>query len=332
MRNRKKILVLCLTAELVIFAVILIMIGKEAGNFSAAVGKNEVPDSNAESLPVATESIRNESSTESGIEALPDYADSLSISSGSSNVYPDLSGSSTPAAAQKPQINSFLTDISALDAGYVFTEGQFDAASPEQYFTAVPIPDAVFERINGKSYRENDNISLDQLRYLKVVHYNFDHQVQVGEIIVNAALASDFLSVFQELFADGYEICQMHLVDDYWTGDPITTDTASIDMDNTSAFNYRTATNSSKLSNHAFGCAVDLNPLENPYVTFSDSGAAHVYHDNAEQYKDNRTSDEPHVITHEDTAFNVFKKYGFSWGGDWNNPRDYQHFEKEVSR
>lgn len=348
MKNRNKMIRLCFAGEIILLGLILVLVAIRIGNLtkvsaqkSAQAASSGVADTASGSVKSAaddsrekTDNLNNVLGSAAESETVPVYAGAASAGTSSDVTVPaDASQGSTASAvsAQPTAANHYLTDISGLDAGYVFTEGQFDASNTAQYFTASPISDTVYARIIGKSYRENNDISLDQLRYLKVVHYNFDHQVQVGEIIVNAALASDFLSVFQELFADNYEIRQMHLVDNYWTGDPITTDTASIDKDNTSAFNYRTATNSSKLSNHAFGCAVDLNPLENPYVSFSDSGAAHTYHENAQQYKDNRTSDEPHVITHEDIAYQVFINHGFEWGGDWGNPKDYQHFDKAVS-
>ena len=99
--------------------------------------------------------------------------------------------------------------------------------------------DSVYNRIYGKSYYENKNIGLQDLRYLKMLHYNFNHEIQVGEMIVNAAISRDVLSVFQELFAAEYEIQSMRLIDDYWTGDGDSSDSNSIDNNNTSAFCYR---------------------------------------------------------------------------------------------
>lgn len=261
----------------------------------------------------------------------------ISVTDGSKN---DASIAVAATSTEEPSTTSipvtvtpsFITDSSNIAAGSVITDGYFDWSNTNQYFISQEIVegDAVYQRIIEKSYRVNDDIGLSDLRYLKVVHYNFDGQIQVGEIIVNARLADDFLGIFKELFASKYQIRQMHLVDDYWTGDGDTTDTASIEVDNTSAFNYRRATGSSHLSQHAYGCAIDLNPMENPYVVFDDDGNVSTHHDNAQQYKENRTAAEAHVITHEDIAFMIFQKYGFTWGGDWNNPKDYQHFQKEL--
>lgn len=200
----------------------------------------------------------------------------------------------------------------------------------DTYFVVktIEVGDAVYERINGKSYRENNDIGLDQLRYLLVAHYNFNHEIQVGEIIVNAAISEDVLNIFKELFAAEYEINSMYLIDNYWTGEGTSSDTASIQENNTSAFCYRVITGGSSLSNHAYGCAIDINPQQNPYIWYSEDGAQ-WYHENAAPYVD-RTTGDPHVIVEGDVCCDIFKKYGFSWGGNWSNPVDYQHFEKQL--
>lgn len=215
-----------------------------------------------------------------------------------------------------------------MQPGTILSTDQLNFDELSRYFTAVPIEagDAVYSRINGKSWQENDHISLSDLRYLKVLHYNFGGQIQVGELIVNKSIAEDVISIFEELFSCGYQIQSMYLIDNYWTGDPDDSDTASIDANNTSAFCYRPITNGTKLSNHAYGLAIDINPQQNPYVSYS-SGSPKWYHENANDYIA-RDTGRPHVITHEDAAFLIFQKYGFTWGGDWNNPKDYQHFEK----
>lgn len=218
------------------------------------------------------------------------------------------------------------TDWLLVQVGSVMNETQIDYAHLENYFVAYEIPENIYNQINGKSYRENPDVSLDSLRYMKVLHYNFNHEIQVGELIVAAELQSDFLNIFKELFEAEYEIQSMYLVDNYWTGDPTSTDSASIDENNSSAFLYRPATGSSKLSKHAYGRAIDINPQQNPYVSYT-SGSPVWSHENANDYIDRNTG-LPHVITHEDACYKIFTKYGFTWGGDWNNIKDYQHFQK----
>lgn len=216
-----------------------------------------------------------------------------------------------------------------IPAGKKINGASVNMESLDQYFLASEIPDDVYQRINGKSYRENPDIALEDLRYLKMLHYNYDHQIQVGEMIVNAQLAQEICNIFKELFQNEYEINSMYLVDNYWTGDGDGSDYASIDVNNTSAFNYREQTGGGKLSNHAYGCAIDLNPMENPYVVYDGDTPVEWAHSNADPYID-RNSGAAHVITHEDLCYQIFAKYGYSWGGDWSNPKDFQHFEKRL--
>ncbi|MBQ4530585.1 MAG: M15 family metallopeptidase [Lachnospiraceae bacterium] len=194
------------------------------------------------------------------------------------------------------------------------------------YFTSEPISEDVTIRISGKSYTENHRITLENLRYLKLLHYNFDHEIQVGECIVNEEIAQDCIEIFTELFEAEYEIYSMYLIDDFWTGEGSSSDTASMNANNSSAFCYRVIANTTKLSNHALGYAIDINPLQNPYITYKD-GMPVYYHDNAEEYAD-RSISKDHMITHEDLCYQLFTEHGFTWGGDWKNSKDYQHFEK----
>ncbi|MCD7818364.1 MAG: M15 family metallopeptidase [Lachnospiraceae bacterium] len=199
------------------------------------------------------------------------------------------------------------------------------------YFSSVSITvgDDVYNRIYGKSYRENDNVSLEDLRYLTLLHYNFNHEVQVGEMIVHKNIEDKVLAIFEELFQAEYEIQSIYLIDNYWTGDADTTDSASIEQNNTSCFNYRAVTGGSSLSKHAYGCAIDINPQQNPYVWYTSDGTLAWSHSNANDYID-RTSGNAHVIVSGDICCSTFEKYGFSWGGYWSNPIDYQHFEIEA--
>ncbi len=226
------------------------------------------------------------------------------------------------------QATYILEDVIHVEPGEIIEPKHIDEENPKRYFTAHKISDVVFKTINGKSYTENDNIGLEELRYLKVLHYNYDHQIQVGELIVNKVIAEDCLQIFQELFAEEYEIYSMYLMDKFWVGNGVDSDTKSIENNNTSAFNYRVVPGSTHLSNHAKGRAIDLNPLQNPYVTYKSDGTFGKYYKDMEKYL-NRNSGKEHMITHKDTAYKIFKKYGFTWGGDWVNSKDYQHFEKK---
>ena len=202
----------------------------------------------------------------------------------------------------------------------------------DKYFTSSEIKrgDAVFNRINGKSYRDNNDIALEDLRYLTIPYYNFEQQVMLGEMIVNKDIEEDVRSIFKELFNNKYEINSMKLIDDYWIlgTDGNKADNNSIEENNTSCFCYRQVTGGESISNHGYGRAIDINPQQNPYVENGKNS-----HRNADEYVNNRYVGEPHVIvaSDEDICYSIFTKYGFTWGGNWTNPIDYQHFEKAVA-
>ena len=225
--------------------------------------------------------------------------------------------------------SDFLKDLKDIPAGTVLSENEIDTENLDNYFNVSDITegDRIYERINGRSYRDNDYVPLNSLVYLKLPHYNFDGKIQVGELIVCRDIKDDVLAVFKELFEAKYQIQSMYLIDNYWTGDPDSSDSASIDVNNTSSFCFRNATAGSKLSNHAYGRAIDINPQQNPYVSYK-TGSPVWSHSNANDYIA-RDTGLPHLIDHDDLAYKVFTKYGFKWGGDWNSPKDYQHFEKK---
>ena len=185
-------------------------------------------------------------------------------------------------------------------------------------FTSEPVPPEVEARMRGKSYPEGATIALSELRYLRLSYVDFDGEPQTGELVCNAAIAQDLLEIFQALYEAEYPICSIRLVDDFGGSDD-----ESMKADNTSCFNFRTVPGSKSLSRHAFGMAVDVNPLENPYI--NRSGV--VMPAEGQPYVD-RSRDFPHKITRDDLCCRLFLEHGFTWGGSWSDRKDYQHFEK----
>lgn len=167
-------------------------------------------------------------------------------------------------------------------------------------------------------------ISYDDLRYLKVLYYDFDGNVQEGELICNVSIAEDLKEIFYELYRNQYPIHSIRLIDDY-NGD----DTASMEANNTSCFNYRVVDGTTSLSKHALGCAIDINPFYNPYVVFDKTGNGQDYISpkGSEIYAD-RSKDFTYKIDEQDLCYRLFKEHGFTWGGSWNSCKDYQHFQK----
>jgi D-alanyl-D-alanine carboxypeptidase-like protein len=159
-------------------------------------------------------------------------------------------------------------------------------------------------------------VAFSRLRLITMTYRGFDHKVREGRLVVNAAVTGKLIGVFRRLFAMRYPIRRMVPVDAYHGSD-----FASIQADNTSAFNCRDATGSSSWSEHAYGLAVDLNPCENPYV-YADGHEAHKH---CRKYTD-RSLRDPGVIHAGDRVVRAFASAGWGWGGTWQGDRDYQHF------
>lgn len=192
--------------------------------------------------------------------------------------------------------------------------------------TSQEVPEEIRAQMNGKSMHENNNISYSDLRYLTIPHYDFNDNIVYGHLVVNKAVAEDVLDIFAELIDVKYPIERMELIDKYDADDY-----TSIDHNNTSAFNYRVSTDGSgRLSKHALGRAIDINPQINPYVSSNGTGS----HSNASEYwsrnRENWTSEiaKRAYIGPGTDIYNIFIEHGWEWGGSWSSYRDYQHFQK----
>ena len=177
--------------------------------------------------------------------------------------------------------------------------------------------------IKGNSWREGCPVSLNDLRYLRVKHINFNGEEKIGEIIVHKEVSVEVTEIFNALYHAGYPIKKMRLVSDYKGND-----WQSIESDNTSAFNCRAVTGSKKWSKHSYGKAIDINPIENPYISrkgYISHKASSIYR--KREHKDSTYADKA-VLLKSDKAVHIFKKYGWKWGGDWSGVKDYQHFSK----
>lgn len=130
----------------------------------------------------------------------------------------------------------------------------------EQFYIS-EIPDDIFEKMQGKSYKADCTLPRENLRYIHVLHVGFDNQVHEGELVVNKDIADDVLEIFKELYESGYQIEKVKLVDEYDADDE-----ASMSDNNSSAFNFRFISHTTKISKHGMGMAVDINTLYNPYV------------------------------------------------------------------
>ncbi len=181
---------------------------------------------------------------------------------------------------------------------------------------SAPLDTATRARMTGISWHRGCPVGLGQLRLLTVSHWGFDGRVHRGRLVVNRDAAAAMLATMRRFFALRYPIRQMRLVDAYGADDH-----RSMAADNTSAFNCRPVAGTGRWSEHAYGRAIDLNPLENPYVTesgyVSPPGGA-PFADRSRRVKGLIHSGGPVVA--------AFAASGWEWGGNWFWPKDYQHF------
>ena len=213
-------------------------------------------------------------------------------------------------------------DPSSFAPGDTVPGSVLDSSDTSAFFTSVPIDSAVYARMSGHSYKEGCPVSIDDLRYLRVLHKDFEGRTKVGEMVVNKSISEDLLEIFRALYDASYPIEKMRLIDDYDADDE-----SSMLANNSSCFNYRRKSSLNAVSKHALGLAVDINPLYNPYFRVTASGshiiqpsAAAPYVDRAEQF--------PYKIERGDLCHRLFLEHGFRWGGSWTHSKDYQHFER----
>jgi hypothetical protein len=156
------------------------------------------------------------------------------------------------------------------------------------------------------------------LRRVEIDYVGFDGQIHRGAMIVHQDLVAEVIAIFEELRRLRYPIEKMQTVEHYLRAD----DELSMRDNNTSAFNCRDIPGTGRWSQHAYGRAIDLNPLVNPYI---DRRGAYQPR-NAGPYLDRNRTD-PGLLHDGDAAVRAFTDRGWRWGGHWRTPKDYQHFE-----
>ena len=195
-------------------------------------------------------------------------------------------------------------------------------ASSDAAFEAViePISTDVSASMIGVSWQSGCPVPIADLRLITMDHWGFDGRPHRGELVVHEGVAHDVVTVFGRLFDARFPIMRMERIEHY-DGD----DEASMAADNTSAFNCRPITGGSTYSVHSWGMAIDINPVENPYVrdgvVLPPAGDAYL----------DRGDVRPGMIVEGDVVVDAFAAIGFTWGGTWDRLNDYQHFETDPS-
>lgn len=155
---------------------------------------------------------------------------------------------------------------------------------------------------------------LDSMVLLDVKYYSFDNKLHQGQLVVNKAVEKDVKQIFDLILETKFKVNKVVPIVDYdWSDD------ASMEDNNTSAFNYRFIAGTKRLSNHSFGRAVDINPFNNPVIyssgKISPQGAKYIQGNDG-------------VFTKENQIVKEFLKLGWRWGGNFNSFKDYHHFDK----
>ncbi len=158
-------------------------------------------------------------------------------------------------------------------------------------------------------------VSIGHLRLLRLTYWGFDKKAHTGYLMVRDIWARKLVGVFKKIYDARFPIRRMKLIDAYGASDA-----KSMAADNTSAFNGRYVSGTTRWSMHAYGLAIDLNPVENPYVA-----SDHVSPAAGAKYAD-RSRKAKGMVHAGDVVVRAFQAIGWGWGGTWSGTKDYQHF------
>lgn len=190
------------------------------------------------------------------------------------------------------------------------------AGTQPPYRATVDRLDAATRRgMTGISWHRGCPVQLRELRVLHVTIWGFDRDAHRGELVVHRRWATELTHVFRRIYRARFPIRRMRPVDRYG-GD----DRRSMRADNTSAFNCRFVAGTTRWSQHAYGRAIDLDPVENPYVS-----GDHVSPPAGRRFAD-RSLDRRGMVHRGDVVWRAFHRIGWGWGGSWSGAKDYQHF------
>lgn len=178
------------------------------------------------------------------------------------------------------------------------------------------LPASLRATMTGLSWHPGCSVGLDELRLVRARHWGFHGRVHTGRLVVASDVARPVLDVLRRLYAARFPIRRMVPVDAYGASD-----FRSIEADNTSAFNCRYVDGTTRWSEHSYGRAIDLNPLENPYVTASGTTS----HRASRPYL-RRSPYREGMAVEGGVVVRAFAAAGWGWGGRWSGDRDYQHF------
>jgi D-alanyl-D-alanine carboxypeptidase len=188
-------------------------------------------------------------------------------------------------------------------------------AAPRFEATIKRIGPGLRDRMTGVSWHRGCPVPIRNLRFLRVSRWGYDGKVHEGRLVVNRGQVFKLRTVMRKLFEARFPIRRMRLIDRYGGNDR-----RAMNANNTSAFNCRYVAGTTRWSQHAYGRAIDLNPVQNPYVSggVASPPRGQPYVDRSKRHKG--------MIHAGDRVVRAFAAAGWGWGGYWTSPKDYQHF------
>ncbi|HZD39011.1 MAG TPA: M15 family metallopeptidase [Actinomycetes bacterium] len=187
--------------------------------------------------------------------------------------------------------------------------------------TSAALPAGLAAEMRGTTWQPGCPVPLRDLRLLALRYWGFDGKVHEGPMVVNRAVAGQVTGVFRRLFRARFPIQELHLAVQYVPGEDDPNDT----RDYTASFNCRPVVTARGArptwSQHAYGLAIDINPIQNPFV----GADGYVHNNHARRYRD-RSLRRTGMIHAGDAVVRSFAAAGWKWGGAWRSEKDYMHF------
>jgi len=203
------------------------------------------------------------------------------------------------------------------DNYHAYNEYPYTPAEILPVFKRESLPEHIIEQITGVTFHESTPFEYSFLTYVTVTHVNFQGESVIGHLIVADEIGDEVLDIFREIYESGFPIYSIRLIDYFDASDYY-----SMAANNSHAFNFRYIAGTNVISRHGFGMAIDINPIQNPYIRgetiWPAAGVAYL----------DRTDIRPGMIVQGCPVYNSFISRGWIWGGHWTSPRDYHHFER----
>jgi hypothetical protein len=186
------------------------------------------------------------------------------------------------------------------------------------HFNIRDIPPIIIENMLEKSvWQKGCPITIDRLKLVDIKHYDFFEKITSGQIIVLDKIANSVVKIFEELFALKFPIHSVKTIEEFGGNDYL-----SMEENNSSCFNFRNIPSVGIISIHSYGAAIDINPVQNPFIII-EKDVVTVFPKQSVEFL-NRNNQRKGMV---EPIVPIFEKYGFEWGGFWNTPIDYHHFQ-----